>query len=49
LPEEWGGETIFVNTSAKTGIGINELLENIILISEIEELSKSDEKDQEVL
>ncbi|HOK18487.1 MAG TPA: translation initiation factor IF-2 [Caldisericia bacterium] len=44
LPEEWGGETIFVNTSAKTGIGINELLENIILISEIEELSKSDEK-----
>jgi len=28
LPEEWGGETIFVNTSAKTGIGINELLEN---------------------
>ncbi len=44
LPEEWGGETIFVNTSAKAGIGINELLENIILISEIEELSKSDEK-----
>ncbi len=44
LPEEWGGETIFVNTSAKTGIGINELLENIILISEIEELSKSNEK-----
>lgn len=44
LPEEWGGETIFVNTSAKTGIGVNELLENIILVSEIEELSKSDEK-----
>jgi len=44
LPEEWGGDTIFVNTSAKTGIGVNELLENIILLSEIEELSKSDEK-----
>lgn len=44
LPEEWGGDTIFVNTSAKTGKGIDELLESIILISEVEELSKSDEK-----
>lgn len=44
LPEEWGGETIFVNTSAKTGKGIDELLESIILVSEIEELSKSNEK-----
>lgn len=44
LPEEWGGETIFVNTSAKNGVGVNELLENILLVAEIEELSKSNEK-----
>ncbi len=44
LPEEWGGDTIFVNTSAKTGIGINDLLDSILLIGEIEEISRSDEK-----
>lgn len=37
-PESWGGDTIFVNISAKTGIGIDELLENIILVSEMQEL-----------
>lgn len=44
LPEEWGGDTIFVNTSAKNGFGVNELLDNILLVTEIEELSKSNEK-----
>lgn len=37
-PEEWGGKTVYVETSAKTGQGINELLEMILLASEIEEL-----------
>ena len=37
-PEAWGGDTMFVNISAKTGQGIDELLENILLISEIQEL-----------
>ncbi len=37
-PEEWGGDTIFVKISAKTGEGIDELLENILLISEMQEL-----------
>ena len=38
IPEEWGGDTIFCETSAKKGIGIEELLENIQLLSEILEL-----------
>ena len=38
LPEEWGGDTIFCETSAKKGIGIEELLENIQLQAEILEL-----------
>jgi len=37
-PEEWGGDTLFVKISAKNGEGIEELLENILLISEIQEL-----------
>ncbi len=35
-PEEWGGDTIVNKISAKTGDGINELLENILLIAEME-------------
>lgn len=37
--EEWGGETIAVNVSAKTGEGIETLLEMIIMMSEMEELT----------
>ncbi len=37
--EEWGGETIAVNVSAKTGEGIESLLEMIIMMSEMEELT----------
>ena len=37
-PDIWGGDTLFVNISAKTGQGIPELLENLLLISEMEEL-----------
>jgi len=37
-PDIWGGDTLFVNISAKTGEGIPELLENLLLISEMQEL-----------
>lgn len=38
VPEAWGGETIFVPLSAKTGEGIDELIEMILLVSEVAEL-----------
>ena len=38
LPEEWGGDTIFVPISALKGEGIDELLENILLVTEMQEL-----------
>ena len=38
VPEEWGGDDVFVNISAKTGEGIDELLEAILLVSEVLEL-----------
>ncbi|MBC5636003.1 translation initiation factor IF-2 [Ornithinibacillus sp. BX22] len=38
VPEDWGGDTIFVPLSALKGEGIDDLLEMIILVSEVEEL-----------
>ena len=38
-PEEWGGETVFVDVSAKTHQGLDNLLDMIILVSELEELA----------
>ncbi|MCL4164087.1 UNVERIFIED_CONTAM: hypothetical protein GTU68_011012, partial [Idotea baltica] len=38
ISEDWGGEDIFVSVSAKTGQGVPELLEAIILVSELLEL-----------
>ena len=38
IPEDWGGDTIFINVSAKTGEGIDNLLEAISLQAEILEL-----------
>jgi len=38
IPEEWGGQTIFVNVSARTGAGIDNLLDSILLQAEIQEL-----------
>jgi translation initiation factor IF-2 len=38
IPEEWGGQTIFVNVSARTGAGIDALLDAILLQAEILEL-----------
>ncbi|MGN0992350.1 MAG: translation initiation factor IF-2 [Bacilli bacterium] len=37
-PEEWGGDTLVNKISAKTKMGIDELLENILLIAEMEDL-----------
>ena len=37
VPEAWGGDTIFVPISAKMGEGIDNLLEMILLVSEVEE------------
>ena len=38
IPEEWGGETMFVGVSAKTGDGIDSLLDAILLQAEVLEL-----------
>ena len=38
-PEEWGGETMFVDVSAKTKQNLEDLLEGILLIAEVEELT----------
>ena len=38
VPEEWGGDTVICPISAKTGQGIDELLEMVILTSEVQEL-----------
>ncbi len=38
VPEEWGGQELFINVSAKTGEGINELLEAVLLQAELLEL-----------
>ena len=38
IPEDWGGENMFVNVSAHTGAGIDELLEAVLLQAEVLEL-----------
>jgi translation initiation factor IF-2 len=38
-PEEWGGDTVYVDVSAKTKQGLENLLEMIVLVSELEELA----------
>jgi translation initiation factor IF-2 len=38
IPEEWGGDTIFVDVSAKTGKNVEELLEMVLLVAEMLEL-----------
>lgn len=38
VPEEWGGDTIVVGISSKTGEGIDDLLEMILLVAEMKEL-----------
>ena len=43
-PEEWGGDTIFVNVSAKQATGIDQLLEMILLQAEVMELRANPDK-----
>ncbi len=38
VSEEWGGDTIICPISAKTGMGIPELLENLVVLAEVQEL-----------
>ena len=42
--EEWGGDVIAVPVSAKTGMGIDDLLENILLVAEVKELKANPNK-----
>jgi translation initiation factor IF-2 len=44
VPEEWGGETIFANVSAKQRVGLDELLEMIILQAEVLDLKSNPDK-----
>ncbi|MGB9578045.1 MAG: translation initiation factor IF-2, partial [Halothiobacillaceae bacterium] len=43
IPEDWGGDTQFVNVSAKTGQGIDDLLDAILIQAEVMELKASEE------
>ena len=38
VSEEWGGDTIICPISAKTGMGIDNLLENLVILAEVQEL-----------
>nr|WP_144933088.1 MULTISPECIES: translation initiation factor IF-2 [Paenibacillaceae] len=44
VPEEWGGDTIFVNVSAKQKIGLENLLEMVLLVAEVQELKANPNK-----
>ncbi|MFT8362641.1 MAG: translation initiation factor IF-2 [Sporolactobacillus sp.] len=44
VPEDWGGDTIFVKISAKKGTGIDDLLEMILLVAEVEEFKANADK-----
>ena len=39
MPEEWGGETIYCDISAKFGTGVSDLLETILVVSEVEDFT----------
>ncbi len=44
-PAEWGGETEYVDVSAKSGEGLNELLETLLVVSELEDLKANPNAD----
>ena len=44
MPEEWGGDTIFVKCSAKAGEGINDILETILVLSEVRDFKANDKR-----
>ena len=43
VPEAWGGDTIVVEVSALQGLGVDDLLEQLVLVAEVEELRASPE------
>ena len=43
VPEEWGGDTIMVEVSALQGLGVDELLEQLLVVAEVEELRANPE------
>ncbi|MEZ0535800.1 translation initiation factor IF-2 [Caldicellulosiruptoraceae bacterium PP1] len=44
IPEEWGGDTVFVNVSAKKKMGIDHLLEMILLVADMLELKANPDR-----
>ncbi len=44
VPEEWGGDTMVVPVSAKTGMGIDELLDAVNLVAEMQELKANPDR-----
>ncbi|MGN1399534.1 MAG: translation initiation factor IF-2 [Erysipelotrichaceae bacterium] len=44
IPEEWGGQTMFAKISAKSGLGVQELLEMILVLAEVLELKANPNK-----
>ncbi|MBQ6126961.1 MAG: translation initiation factor IF-2 [Erysipelotrichaceae bacterium] len=44
MPEEWGGDTIFVECSAKTGEGVKNVLETILVVAEVRDLKANPKK-----
>ncbi len=44
MPEEWGGDTIFVECSAKSGQGVQDILETILVVSEVRDLKANPNK-----
>lgn len=44
MPEEWGGDTIYAEISAKTGMGVSELLETILIVSEVNDFRANPNK-----
>lgn len=44
MPEEWGGDTIYAEISAKTGLGVADLLETILIVSEVNDFKANPNK-----
>ncbi len=44
MPEEWGGDTIFCECSAKTGAGVQNILETILVVAEVRDLKANPKK-----
>ncbi|MEJ5173605.1 MAG: translation initiation factor IF-2, partial [Hydrogenothermaceae bacterium] len=44
IPEEWGGDTVFVDISAKTGKNVDELLEMVLLVADMLELKANPDR-----